>query len=122
MSVKPSPAGKTPYCWGKLLKPLYSENGSPLESWMWPVERLTDQEFSNHIKTELLQRDKILAIDEALNMYGVTLLLLFPKAFHNMKPLSEYTAEQVKEALQWTKKVNPLIISARMCPKLRNTG
>lgn len=40
---------------------------------MWTVERLTDQEFSDHIKTELLQRDKILTIDEALNMYGVTL-------------------------------------------------
>ncbi len=73
MLVKPSPAGKTPYCWGKLLEPLYSENESPLESWMWTVEHPTDQEFSDHIKTELLQRDKILTIDETLSMYGVTL-------------------------------------------------
>ncbi len=49
--VKPLPAAEDPY-WGLLLAPTFPGSEK------WTVRRLSDQEFSDHIKSALLEKDR----------------------------------------------------------------
>ncbi|MCY3630479.1 MAG: hypothetical protein OXG94_10775 [Bacteroidetes bacterium] len=75
--VKSTHVGEDPY-WGVLLEPLNPENDDVER--IWAVKRLSDQEFSDAIKQQILEYEPTLDFDEMCEKCGIDPDAMFASA------------------------------------------